>query len=61
MLSQPSPPFSLTRDAGSRRGDSGRGENGPATGQLLPLGDMFLPMLSMALLYVIFKFFHHFK
>ena len=54
-------PFSLTRDAGSGRGDSGRGENGPATGQLLPLGDMFLPMLSMALVYVIFKFFHLFK
>lgn len=49
-------PFSTTRDAGSGRGDSG-----PATGQLLPLGDMLLPMLSMALVYAIFKCSHLFK
>lgn len=54
-------PFSTTRDAGSGRGDSGRGESGPATGQLLPLGDMLLPMLSMALVYAIFKCSHLFK
>lgn len=39
----------------------GTGENPPPTGQLMPVGDMILPMLVIALGYVVVRFFRNRK
>jgi hypothetical protein len=39
----------------------GNGETPPATGQLLPVGDMLLPMLVIALGYIVVKLFRNRK
>lgn len=40
---------------------SGRGPGGNSSGMLTPAGDMLLPMLAMACVYVIFKLFRNRK
>lgn len=50
--------FTVEIKSGSGRGDSGRGDNGVSTGQLLPIGDMILPMIAMAFMYTFYKVFH---
>ena len=40
---------------------TGNGETPPATGELLPLGDMIIPMLVIALGYIIVKLFRNRK
>lgn len=48
--------------AGPRRNSSrpgvpttGNGETPPATGELIPIGDMLLPMIAMAMIYLVVK------
>ena len=50
------------RRSNSRPGVPGdNGETPPATGQLLPVGDMLLPLLAMAAAYIIVKLFRNRK
>ena len=51
------------RRSNSRPGvpTGGNGETPPATGQLLPVGDMLLPLLAMAAAYIIVKLFRNRK
>ena len=50
------------RRSNSRPGVPGdNGETPPATGQLLPIGDMLLPLLAMAAAYIIVKLFRNRK
>ena len=34
---------------------TGNGETPPATGELIPIGDMLLPMIAMAMIYLVVK------
>lgn len=51
-------PLTSSGSGGGRPGLPNTGEETPpATGELVPVGDMLLPMLAMAVVYVVVKFF----